>query len=394
MNDTSKPDPNPTRWLPAVAAAGLLGTVIIAGVAFGGGGDGDPVTPAEAALLAADPNSSLTAPGSTQPVVETVQTTAPIKKTTLKRTLVSGVAGNDVKRVQKRLTRLGFVPGPADGVYGTETIKAVWAYEKLVLGVPSNAPTGQVTPEMWDQMQDEFTIQPRRPDATPNHTEVYLPEQVLIVFLEDKPAMVTHMSSGDNTEWCEEVTISPGEYGNRDGEDPLVRGECGRSITPGGVFHFYRQVEGVRQSALGGLLNPVYFNYGIAIHGATNVPLQPASHGCIRIPNGLSEDFQEAVSLGDQVYVWDGVKEPEEYGEQLPVFNWLDPDYETTTTSTTSTTTTSTVPPTTEPPPTNPPPTPKPTPAPTRPPTTPVPTTTEAPSGTEPSSATDTPRDN
>jgi hypothetical protein len=44
------------------------------------------------------------------------------------------------------------------------------------------------------------------------------------------------------------------------------------------------------------------------------------------------------------VFVWDGVKEPEEYGSQLPRFNWRDPNYTTTTstTSTTSTTTTST----------------------------------------------------
>ena len=49
----------------------------------------------------------------------------------------------------------------------------------------------------------------------------------------------------------------------------------------------------------------------------------------------------------DQVFVFDGVKEPEEYGAQQPYWNRIDPDYTTTTTSTTSTTTTTTtVPPT------------------------------------------------
>ena len=43
-------------------------------------------------------------------------------------------------------------------------------------------------------------------------------------------------------------------------------------------------VEGIRRRALGGMWDPVYFNYGIAMHGALNVPLEPASHGCIRIP--------------------------------------------------------------------------------------------------------------
>ena len=59
------------------------------------------------------------------------------------------------------------------------------------------------------------------------------------------------------------------------------------------------------------------------------MPLEPASHGCIRIPLTLSETFQDLVSNGDQVFVFDGVKEPEAYGAQLPTFNWRDPDYST-----------------------------------------------------------------
>ncbi len=85
--------------------------------------------------------------------------------------------------------------------------------------------------------------------------------------------------------------------------------------------------------------DPVYFNYGIAVHGALNVPLQPASHGCIRIPLPLSPTFQELTANGDQVFVFDGVKEPEDYGAQKPYFNRIDPDYSTTTSSTTTTTT-------------------------------------------------------
>jgi len=297
--------------VPAAAAVGVLAIVVVAGVALGGGGDDARVesTPVQQATEAAAP---LTVPDSVPDVVATVDTTTPVTKSQLDRTLSKGVAGGDVQDVQQRLTDLGFAPGPTDGIYGDETIKAVWAYEKLVMGVESNRPTGQVTPEMWDAMQEPFVIQPRRPDSTPNHTEVYLPEQVLAVFQDDVPVLITHMSSGTNEEWCEEVTISPGEYGNRDGDEPLVRGECGRSNTPGGVFEFYRQVEGIRDSALGSMWNPVYFNYGIAIHGAMNVPLQPASHGCIRIPLNISEGLEDLMDMGDQVLVWDGEKEPEE----------------------------------------------------------------------------------
>ena len=326
-----------SRWLPAGAALAVLAIVIVAGVALGNGGNDDGGGNAD--VVTTGDLTQLTVPDSVPDVIATIETTAPVTKSVLDRTLTKGVAGSDVQQVQQRLTDLGFAPGPTDGIFGGETIKAVWAYEKLVLGVESNRPTGQVTPEMWDAMQEPFVIQPRRPNSTPNHTEVYLPEQVLAVFQGDVPVLITHMSSGTNEEWCEEVTISPGEYGNRDGEEPIVRGECGRSNTPGGVFEFYRQVEGIRDSALGSMWNPVYFNYGIAIHGAMNVPLQPASHGCIRIPLNISEGLQDLMDMGDQVFVWDGEKEPEENGAPPPTFNWLDPDYESTTTVPESTTT-------------------------------------------------------
>jgi hypothetical protein len=127
--------------------------------------------------------------------------------------------------------------------------------------------------------------------------------------------------------------------------EPVERDECGKSYTPGGVFKFNRRYEGNRQSPLGGMYNPVYFNYGIAVHGARNVPLQPASHGCIRIHMELAETFPGLVKNGNHVYVWgqDG-REPENYSrnETLPRFNWPNPNSTTTTSSSTTTTTTTT----------------------------------------------------
>ncbi|MEM8619239.1 MAG: peptidoglycan-binding protein [Actinomycetota bacterium] len=355
MNDQSRlppqaPAPSAAKWLPAIAAAGVLGTVVIAGVAMGGGGSGD----SQAGVPSAPSESLLPIPESVPPI-ETVETVAPVEKTVLDRTVSNGMVGSDIQAIQTRLDDLGFWPGPADGIFGEQTRAAVWAYEKLIMGADATSPSGQVTPEMWDEMQEPFVIKPRRPDSTPNHTEVYLEEQVLAIFHDDVPVMISHISSGDNEEWCEEVTISPGEYGNEDGEEPLVRGECGVSVTPGGVYNVNRKVEGIRQSALGGMWDPVYFNYGIAIHGALNVPTYRASHGCIRVPLSISPDMHGLMGFGDQVFVWDGENEPEFYGPQPPRFNWQDPEYSTTTTSTTTipeTTTTEDVPDTTVAPPT------------------------------------------
>ena len=84
-------------------------------------------------------------------------------------------------------------------------------------------------------------------------------------------------------------------------------------ITPGGIFKYDRIVEGLRNSALGGMWDPAYFNYGIAIHGAINVPETPASHGCIRVPQTIGKMFHEFIAKGDSVFVWDGIEEPEVY---------------------------------------------------------------------------------
>ena len=343
-------DRGAARAAPIVAAAALIGTVVIAGVVAGMGDGGSSRS---GGTTTAAPAASSSAPSTTAPA-----TTTTTPKTALRRTLSSGSLGDDVTRLQRRLTDLKFNPGPIDGQFGTLTEAAVWAYEKLVLGVEREAVTGDVTPRMWRAMQNPVRIDARRPDAG-KHTEIYLPEQVLVVFDGNTPMFISHVSTGDGEEWIEEVTISPGEYGNEDGTEPLTREEQGLSLTPGGVFEYYRWVQGRRESALGGMLNPVYFNYGIAVHGAFQVPPYPASHGCIRIPNEISAKFQRLVELGEAVYVWDGKQEPEDYGAQPPPFN-------TVLTTTTTTTTTTAPPPTTV----------EPTVPPTEPPTTPEPATT------------------
>jgi hypothetical protein len=228
--------------------------------------------------------------------------------------------------VQQRLATLKFDPGPQDGVYGQNTIQAVWAFEKLVMGKMRTDATGVVTPEMWDLMQGPVNIVPRRQPGTPAHVEVYLPEQVMAVFNGAVVAMVTHISSGSTEQWCEEVTIDPGEDGN-DSDEQIKRGYCGEAITPAGVYYFYNRKVGMRESKLGSMYNPVYFNFGIAVHGAINVPLEPESHGCIRIPMTVARYFPALVQYGDKVYVFDGLRDPEVYGSPPPTFDWIDPNY-------------------------------------------------------------------
>ncbi|MEO8163619.1 MAG: L,D-transpeptidase family protein [Ilumatobacteraceae bacterium] len=264
------------------------------------------------------------------PDVVVASSTAPLITVPLTRTLESGMSGDDVTRVQQRLAQLHFDPGPIDGVYGQNTVQAVWAFEKLVMAVPRDHATGVVTPSTWAIMQTDLRVNPRRDADTKTHVEIYLPEQVLIVFTDGVPILITHISTGSNDAWCQEVVIDPGQEGNNTGEQ-IKKGICGEAITPPGIFYFYNRRQGSVESKLGSLYNPVYFNYGIAVHGAILVPLEPVSHGCVRMPMSVARYFPALVAYGDRVYVFDGIKEPEEYGSPVPPFDTPDPNYTTTT---------------------------------------------------------------
>ncbi|MDA2944757.1 MAG: L,D-transpeptidase family protein [Actinomycetota bacterium] len=343
MNDrpSSPLSQHPMRWLPALGAA-----VVLLVVAISASPGSDDVAIGE-----------VTVPAVSEPVAMTTTTTTidpgpPAPSTPLGRVLERGVAGDDVAMVQQRLHDLGFDPGPIDGIYGGVTIQAVWAYEKFVLGTPRTEATGVVTPAMWDRMREPLGVVPRRATGgLRNHTEIYLPEQVMVVFQADVPVLITHISSGELDEfgqpavYCEEVTYDTDNNGDLL-EEPVTDFVCAYAKTPGGVFKFEREISGIRNGPLGDMWNPVYFNYGIAVHGALTVPLEPASHGCVRIPMHVSEYFQDLVELGETVLVWNGEAEPEDvtYEESLPSW-WAEtpPEFTTTTsTSTTSTTTTST----------------------------------------------------
>jgi len=294
-------------------------------------------------------SSSPTTPPA-EPTTSMTTTTALEEFDAITRDLTLGMVNDDIASLQQRLHDLHFDPGPVDGWFGEATLRSIWAFEKFVLGTPRTEATGVVTPGTWDRMRGPLTIRPRRStNAQANHTEIYLPEQVMGVFHGDEAVVISHIASGeldgdgDPAEWCELVTIDTDERGNPL-DEPVDKDICGISKTPGGVFEYDRRVEGIRNGALGSMWNPVYFNYGIAVHGANNVPLAPASHGCVRIPMHISDYFQDLVADGDRVLVWNGAQQPEEVSERdmLPVFDYANPDASTTTSSSTTTTSSTT----------------------------------------------------
>lgn len=226
-------------------------------------------------------------------------------KVEISRTLRRGDRGEDVAYLQQRLTDLRFDPGPIDGVFGGQLEMAVWAYQKLI-GRTSDAVDGGVSPDEFLVMQDPMQLAPMEPPAGRRHVEVDLVRQVAIIWESRKPILITHISTGSGEKYCD-------------------AGFCSVALTPGGEYGVTREVDGWRRSDLGLLYNPVYFNGGIALHGAFDVPLRPASHGCVRLPMHIANYLPELLEIGDAVLVFDGVKAPSDYGPQPPPAHTPDP---------------------------------------------------------------------
>jgi hypothetical protein len=97
-----------------------------------------------------------------------------------------------------------------------------------------------------------------------------------------------------------------------------VKGSCATAVTPGGSFRIGVKISGKHIAPLGTLYNPLFFNGGIAIHGAPSVPTTPASHGCVRIPMSATKWFYDRVAKGTPVYVFGAAKAPVPFNTPAP----------------------------------------------------------------------------
>ncbi|MFV0526274.1 MAG: peptidoglycan-binding protein [Acidimicrobiales bacterium] len=197
-----------------------------------------------------------------------------------------GDSGPAVTEIQQLLADSPFDPGPVDGQYGTSTIQAVWALEKLA-GVPVDGDWGPLDEESWRKLQDGSIGGPER-SADVRWVEVDISQQLLKVYDPGNgtPVLISHVSTGSGVPW----------------ENESYSGE---SETPLGDFVISRRISGWRESSLdiGRLYNPLYFNGGIAFHGALSVPNYPASHGCVRVPMSIAEYLPGVLPNGTPVYV-------------------------------------------------------------------------------------------
>ncbi|QYC38899.1 hypothetical protein Nocox_06360 [Nonomuraea coxensis DSM 45129] len=191
-----------------------------------------------------------------------------------------GDRGEEVRALQRRLHQGGFYFGRYNGVYDEQTKFAVWALQKTRRMMPR----GAVGPEVWKALDRRSRQRPLVPRGAANRVEVDLSYQLLTVYRNRRPVLTSHISSGAEVRYCKD-------------------GRCGTAITPVGDFRVTSRAPGWTTGRLGSMFNSLYFVGGIALHGSTQVPLRPASHGCVRVPITVSKRLFELVKIGDPVYV-------------------------------------------------------------------------------------------
>lgn len=287
-----------------------------------------------AAKQAAAPVTTTTTTTSTTTTTlpPTTTTTAPPQSPgSIAAGLARGASGEQVRQLEQRLADLHFDPGKVDGVFDNITTHAVTAFQKTW----GMARTGRATEDVLARMASVGDPEPMLAGGGATRVEVDLQRQVLFLWKDGGLLRILPVSTGNNKRYC-------------------VDGSCAKAVTPGGSFKINRKIRGLRVSRLGKLYNPLYFNGGIAIHGAPSVPAYPASHGCVRIPMHASLWFFDTVQRGVPVYVVGGAKAPVPFDEQAPPEGAADtttttpaPAPTTSTTAAPVTTTTAPPPPTT-----------------------------------------------
>jgi peptidoglycan hydrolase-like protein with peptidoglycan-binding domain len=155
-----------------------------------------------------------------------------------------------VEEVQRKLADLGFLPkSGVDGIFGDHSRSAVIAFQKWE-GLARDGIPGPVTQRALADGKRPAPLT----SARGARVEILLDRQVLLFIRRGRVARVAHVSTGRP-----------------------------RFATPTGRYEIFRK----RRRAVSipyevRLPYASYFVGGIAVHQARSVPVEPASHGCVR----------------------------------------------------------------------------------------------------------------
>jgi lipoprotein-anchoring transpeptidase ErfK/SrfK len=203
--------------------------------------------------------------------------------------LTLGSHGPAVKALQRRLNFLHYYVGKVDGEFGWSTMEGVWAFKEVQSGkrIPPNPDV--VTARTQRQLANPKQPPVLKPHGGASRIEVNKNLEVLVVYRANKPVLISHVSSADAT-----------------------RPDGNGWVTPDGKYRAWEYMPGcVPDATFGGCIyNPVFFiGTSYAIHGMPDptstfsydgVPLNPASHGCVRIPMDVSLVLHTYIRVGPE----------------------------------------------------------------------------------------------
>ncbi len=178
-----------------------------------------------------------------------------------------GSRGPVVRLLQSQLAKLGYVVG-RPGLYDARTARAVLAVRKITGMRRTTIASGDVFRRLAAG-RGGFHV---RFPSHGKHVEADLSRQVIALIRNGKAERIYPVSSGKPS-------------------TPTIRGH----------FRVYLKAPGTNAK---GMYMSSYFIRGYAIHGYPSVPVFPASHGCLRVPNTEAVSIFNWLSRGDIVDVY------------------------------------------------------------------------------------------
>jgi hypothetical protein len=176
-------------------------------------------------------------------------------------TIGPGASGAAVAALQSQLYAHGYwVDTTSGSSFDDSTEQAVWALQKAA-GLPRDGVAG---PSTWAALQAGVVPHPR--PAAGYEIQIDLEDDLLMVVNNGQLVWTLNTSTGGGYRYTQDGTTSVAD-------------------TPTGVFQTFRVVDGTVTDSLGTLYRPRFFYEGFAIHGDSDVPPEPVSHGCARISN-------------------------------------------------------------------------------------------------------------
>jgi peptidoglycan hydrolase-like protein with peptidoglycan-binding domain len=228
------------------------------------------------------------------------------------------------REAEHRLSGMGYWTGPIDGVFDAGTRAALIAFQKWQ-GRPVTARLMIDELEAIRASAESKDAWPRARELGYTHIEVDLDRQVLMIVgdVGDKSAAGSHRPGSRESHKSAThgtniyptlprygtdfpgVKVLPVSTGH--GNEFIDDGQTSVAYTPRGRFVVYDKTFGWENGALGSVYYANYITGGVAIHGSLNVPAQPASHGCIRIPMFAAREVSKLLQVGTIVLVYDKV---------------------------------------------------------------------------------------